>query len=267
MFCPRCRDEYREGFTWCHDCDVALMEALPDEPDTIAVEDGDTEEEAEDSDAAPAHPAAEPLRVLELGLVLFIGFGYSLVSSFYHWWHRVRVGATIPGSDSVLSALDRIAASVPPICVLIYVLSRQGRSLRHLGVTRRWSDLPLGLALAALTFLPWGAPWHISNFSTQALVPLSLAAILCAAAKEELLVRAYMMSEVLELTGSAFLAVASSTCFQALYHLYLGRWPALSAAKTFLIYSLFYWKTRRATPVVLAHFTHNLWLDLSRGGY
>jgi predicted RNA-binding Zn-ribbon protein involved in translation (DUF1610 family) len=33
MFCPKCRGEFREGFTRCHKCDVALVEELsPVEP-------------------------------------------------------------------------------------------------------------------------------------------------------------------------------------------------------------------------------------------
>ncbi len=30
-FCPNCRGEYRPGFTWCVDCDVALVDELPPE--------------------------------------------------------------------------------------------------------------------------------------------------------------------------------------------------------------------------------------------
>jgi len=35
MFCPQCRAEYREGFTECADCNVPLVESLPekDEPE------------------------------------------------------------------------------------------------------------------------------------------------------------------------------------------------------------------------------------------
>ena len=32
MFCPSCRDEYREGFTHCADCGAELVEELPPEP-------------------------------------------------------------------------------------------------------------------------------------------------------------------------------------------------------------------------------------------
>jgi hypothetical protein len=31
MFCPRCRSEYRPGFTHCNDCDVDLVWGLPRE--------------------------------------------------------------------------------------------------------------------------------------------------------------------------------------------------------------------------------------------
>src|ERR1017187_6763951 len=38
VFCPVCRDEYREGFTRCSDCDVALVEALPSISETVPIE-------------------------------------------------------------------------------------------------------------------------------------------------------------------------------------------------------------------------------------
>ena len=37
MFCPKCRNEYRDGFTLCNDCGVALTADLPDaEPQITA---------------------------------------------------------------------------------------------------------------------------------------------------------------------------------------------------------------------------------------
>ncbi len=34
MFCPRCKSEYREGFTKCSDCKILLVEELPIEKET-----------------------------------------------------------------------------------------------------------------------------------------------------------------------------------------------------------------------------------------
>lgn len=33
MFCPKCKAEYREGFTRCADCDVDLVDKLSPEPE------------------------------------------------------------------------------------------------------------------------------------------------------------------------------------------------------------------------------------------
>lgn len=33
MFCPQCKAEYRPGFIRCSDCDIDLVDRLPDEPD------------------------------------------------------------------------------------------------------------------------------------------------------------------------------------------------------------------------------------------
>jgi len=32
MFCPKCRTEYRKGFTTCTDCEISLVYELPPEP-------------------------------------------------------------------------------------------------------------------------------------------------------------------------------------------------------------------------------------------
>jgi len=38
MFCPKCRIEYREGYTECAECRAPLVEELPPEPETEYVE-------------------------------------------------------------------------------------------------------------------------------------------------------------------------------------------------------------------------------------
>jgi len=38
MFCPECKAEYREGFQMCADCNLSLVETLPDEQPPTFVE-------------------------------------------------------------------------------------------------------------------------------------------------------------------------------------------------------------------------------------
>ncbi len=33
MFCPKCKAEFRDGFTECSDCNTMLINELPDEPE------------------------------------------------------------------------------------------------------------------------------------------------------------------------------------------------------------------------------------------
>jgi membrane protease YdiL (CAAX protease family) len=262
MLCPQCGGEYREGFALCADCGVALVEGPVEEPE----------------DAATATVQREQsLRIAELGMLLFAGFGSSLIISLHHAWHGVRHVAASSGGggggDPMLRGLSDIIQSLPALCLLLYVLSRQRRSLRDITGTPRWSDFTVALGLVLLRHLPnifffLTAVRHgvmsrsFPVFRPEALGTLTIAGLLFAAAQEELIVRAYMMSEILSLTGNAFLAVAASTCFQALYHLYQGPRGMIYVAWSFLLYSLYYWKTRRATPVVLAHCMMNLWISL-----
>jgi membrane protease YdiL (CAAX protease family) len=76
---------------------------------------------------------------------------------------------------------------------------------------------------------------------------------------EELIVRAYLMTEVKALTGSWFLASLSSVAIQWSYHLYYGWDVSLSMAFTFLTFSIYFARTQKATPIVVAHGLLDIW--------
>lgn len=84
---------------------------------------------------------------------------------------------------------------------------------------------------------------------TLAIVPLMLINPLF----EELIVRAYLMTAVKELTGSSTLAVGLSTFIQFVYHLYYGWVTAIALGVQFLFLSIYFAVFGRATALVVAH--------------
>lgn len=75
---------------------------------------------------------------------------------------------------------------------------------------------------------------------------------------EELILRAYTITETEALTGSSVVAVFISVFVQILGHLYQGAVPAALVGAVFLIFSWYYVRCRRITPPLLAHYCMNL---------
>jgi len=279
MFCPSCQGEYRAGFTRCADCDVALVEALPDGEPAGEMSAATASDAAADQPAAAEDESGDPrsLRLRELGLVLLFVFVGTLVTALRRWSGLPAVHVT-PSADKdpVLWSLSGIVDSASALCVLVYVLFNQGRRPRDLGLTAKASDLPLGLALAALGFLPPlvsdlatnGTPgtWLSSAFTVNSLSLIRLLSLLTFSVQFELILCAFVMIEVLEVSGSAILAMTASVGLQVFYSMHRSLGTALFQAVTALLYCLFYWRTRRATPLILGVFFYGLWFLLHETG-
>jgi len=142
--------------------------------------------------------------------------------------------------------------------------------MRNIGL--RWSmrDVGAGLLLAGLSFAVYLLSstfvelFHHWIYGTLAASPdakslfarPSLAGIpffLLNPFFEELIVRAYLMSEIIELSGSSKLAVAASVLVQSSYHLYYGWIGAFTLSFQFLVFALYYVRSRRALPIIVAH--------------
>ena len=80
---------------------------------------------------------------------------------------------------------------------------------------------------------------------------------------EELIGRAFVIDEVTALTGRRYVAVLVSSLIGASYHLYQGWLGALGVATTFVVFAVYYARTGRVWPVILAH----LYVDLLFWGY
>jgi membrane protease YdiL (CAAX protease family) len=224
--------------------------------------------------AAPGDSAAE--RWLELCLLLSFAFsGYFLNSLYMH-----RHGHSIVhfGSKEILSF--GIFQEGISLALVWYLLSRRKLQWKDIGL--RWSvrDLFSGTVVAAASYGAYWATYHLLivihnayfsslRFTAEQTAPygrpplISVLFCLLNPFFEELIVRAYLMTEVQALTGSWMLAVGISTVLQASYHTYLG-WPvAISYAIGFLVFSIYYAHQRRVTPLILAHgFFDTYWIVL-----
>jgi hypothetical protein len=148
VFCPRCRDEFREGFTWCRGCDVALVDTLPEAPPELLPEPA-----AGSSAVAVPEDGRDEARVLRLrglGLVLMVALAVPLFARLEYWMEPSLGLAATSAADFVRSELILGVETLALVGVMVYVLFRQGRSWRELGLTARGSDLLYGAALAPL---------------------------------------------------------------------------------------------------------------------
>jgi len=219
------------------------------------------------------------LRLLELLLVVWIAFSGSLLTSFYAGF--LHPDASLSNGGLSLRTGIAILNQIGPLALLAYVLLRQGRGLRDIGFCLSWKAIPVSVALfgaASLASYPWGmllgfcyhlvtgSRLHLHHANTEFLhgpdrgwsLPLLLIYVLINLFKEELIARAYVMSEVRFLTGHAWAAVAASVGLQVCYHFYQGVFAALSYVALFLVFALYYARTRLILPVILAH----LYFDL-----
>ncbi len=206
-------------------------------------------------------------RWFELCLVLLITVGSSFLSSLY----LLNAGRVENPARSSLRWINGLFHEVLCMLLLGYVLSRRGKRLRDLGLRWSFRDLfaGVGIWLAAVLSSFGGAlllhgvhraifgPGTPAGLTAQQMFGhpsyIAIPFFLFNPLFEETIVRAYLMSEVRALTGSWTLAAAVSIVVQTSYHLYYGWLGALTLSFQFVIFAIFYARTQKATPIVVAH--------------
>jgi membrane protease YdiL (CAAX protease family) len=218
------------------------------------------------STTVPQSPSSSRRRWFELFLVVFVSCGTPFLNSLYVFLKGAGPILQYPHFRWTLGIIHESAS----LLLLAYVMSRRDLRLANLGF--RWSvrDFFLGFPIALAAYVTYAIAFRLVLFihhtvfasppvlwnariffghPSFAFVPY----ILLSPFFEELIVRAFVMTELIELTGSSALAVAASVLIQSSYHLYYGWIGTISVAFMFLTFSLAYWKVRRVLPVISAH--------------
>lgn len=206
------------------------------------------------------------LRWFELFLVVVVACAGSFLSSLYVLKNGPSAAPHISNARWSVGIVHEATA----LLLLGYVLSRRKLRFKDLGLHWSLRDVGVGLVLAAVSYVAYGLGYGVVHALHDAIFPsaareltardffahptvLAIPFSLLNPFFEELIVRAYLMTEVTALTGSSALAVASSVAVQFSYHLYYGWQGAVALAFLFLIFSLYYARSRKALPVIVAH--------------
>lgn len=216
----------------------------------------------------PAH-RPERLRALELLLVMSVAFAPLIVNSAFAFW-----AGTSNNSYMRFLTATLILHECTALAVFFYVLSRQRRSLRDIGLRFKWTDLGIGalLAVGALFASSWSyvalyaweqitgkiaQPGYSDATALQQFSVVTILLVLVNPFFEELLARGYLTSELKLLTRSRWVPLVASVLLQSSYHLYQGIPNVLAVTGCFLVWAVYFGQTGRLGPVILAH----LYLD------
>ncbi len=218
------------------------------------------------------------LRTLELFLIVAIAFAPGIFSSISIFLTGYEHQQILDTRYALVFWGSQIITDIAAIAAVIYVLFRQERSLFQIGFYFSKKDFPTSILLASLAYGVYGLSWIFIcygyyfttgntlsepttkniEFIKSGITAWSLLAMFINPFYEEIIVRAYTMSEIKFLTRSNYLAIVLSVAIQTSYHLYQGVFSALLLAPMFLVYSMYYLQTKRIMPVILAHMYFDL---------
>jgi membrane protease YdiL (CAAX protease family) len=204
-------------------------------------------------------------RWIDLGLVLLVAFAGSILKSIDQAFHPIPLNLT--NMRLVFGLLEEATA----LTLFLVLFKRQGRNIKDIGFSFRWMDVPkaVGLTLAAFTAMvamilttryvyslitlttmrDMGPHWQFKDSSIWLILPF----LILNPFFEEILVRGYLMTEWIDLRKSVALAAVISLAFQTSYHLYYGVFGAAMVGCGLSVFAIYYAKSRRLMPVILAH--------------
>ncbi len=226
------------------------------------------ETEAPPVEASAAGPSRR-LRLMGLVAVLSVSFVHFVIGAVYSLFHADKASQRY---QSQIGVLDALLAELISLLLLWFVLSNHGRKWADIGWTPKWGDLAHGVILivgsraageiAVVLFQAFFQVFtgnYLQPRSTHGIISggvsaLTFLIVIVNPFFEELIVRGYTMTEVMALGGSRNLAIFISVLVQMSYHVYQGFLRCVGLTAVFLLFSIYFSRTRRIGPVIVAHF-------------
>lgn len=266
--CSSCGLNSSEIALYCQSCGTAFATAALD-PNAPPLPIFENEPVIRDSFLANDRKS----RIFEIFLILFIAFGGSFLVSTHH----LITGLPQEGGRDSFRWWYSICRELGALVLLWYVLRRHLEGLSHIGL--RWNALDL-----ALTPVLWAlcyAAYHVAHFFIwtyagpllDSRMDVRVASYLFSDGVtagtllfgmlnpfyEELIVRAYLMTQLRRLGNNWVIVIAVSVLVQISYHFYQGTWAALSHIGEFLVLSIYFAITKRIVAPILVHLAFDMW--------
>ena len=221
-----------------------------------------------------------------LGVEIAIVLGLSLARSGFHavivLVDRLTVPtaladqtATLNPSQSerpwldLLYQLYYLTFPLVPVALALYLLAPTMRkAARRIGLdwSRPWRDLGVGVALAAAIGVPGLGLYALGRLAgitvqvqpagldaTWWTIPVLLGSALQAGLLEEVIAVGYLSERLRDLRWSVPAIIAASSLLRGSYHLYQGFGPFAGNVVMGVVFALWYQRTRRVMPLVVAH--------------
>jgi uncharacterized protein len=202
---------------------------------------------------------------VEIAIVMVFAFGLFAIISLEAFLAPEQA-ADIPINNQGLTAL--IAVEVVVFAALAIFLRLRGWTVRAIGLTPGIRQTITGLGLAAIALAVFAVLDSLTSGTPAAGTPaagtnaplvaselsLTLVVLLCLVNPiyEEVLVCGYLVSALRE-RHAASIAVAASSILRMTYHLYQGPAAAFLIGLLGLGFALYYVRTGRLWPVIVAH--------------
>lgn len=222
---------------------------------------------------------------VEVWIVLGLSLGQSALYAAVRLYARFTAEVPLAQQTATLNPVRAVARpyldlayqlmaigfALVPVALALYLLSAGGRSaVRRIGLdgARPGRDLLVGLGLAALIGIPGlgvyaGGRALGLNVEIAAsglapywwTVPVLILAALQNALLEEVVGVAYLVERLLQLGWAVPAVLAANAVLRGLYHAYQGPGMAVGNAVMGVLLTLYYLRTRRVMPLVVAHTT------------
>ena len=236
-----------------------------------------------DRDPLPVVGAGERRGIrLETLLVLGISLGASAIWSALSLIKKLTAQVSLSAQTTQMNtsvAADRpwldlayqltgVVLGVAPALLALHLLTRDGTSLRTLGLDRRrpWRDAGLGVGLAACVGIP-GLGLYLAaralglNTAVAAANltdhwwtgPVLVRAAAQNAVLEEVVMIGYLLTRWRQSGGSVVAVLIGSALIRGGYHLYQGFGGFIGNAVMGVLFGLVYLRTKRVMPLVICH--------------